>query len=76
MCYYGTPSWVLTLLQSYRPKIRRGVWILTKLSGPPPRKWMLYARKMIGGVSPKNTFLLTTYANILPALPLFKRAGC
>ena len=60
-------QWVLTLLQSYRPKIRRGVWILTKLSGPPLRIWMLYTRKMIGGVSPKNTFLLTTYANILPA---------
>ena len=34
---------------------------------------MLYARKMIGGVSPKNTFLLTTYANILPILPLSAR---
>ena len=43
---------------------------MTKLSGPPPQIWMLYARKIIGGVSPKNTFLLTTYANILPALPL------
>jgi len=64
--------WVLTLLQSYRPKTRRGVWILTKLFGPPPRIWMLYATKMIGGVSPKNTFsfLLTTYANILPVLLL------
>ena len=34
---------------------------------------MLYARKTIGGVSPKNTFLLTTYANTLPALPLQAR---
>jgi len=25
---------------------------------------MLWARKMMGGVSPKNTFLMTTYANI------------
>jgi len=29
-----------------------------------------YARKMIGSVLPKNTFLLTTYANIMPVLPL------
>jgi len=46
--------WVLTLLQSYRPKIRRGVWILTKRFGPPLRIWMLYARKMISGMSQKT----------------------
>jgi len=45
----------------------------TKLFGPMPRIWMLYARRMIGGVSPKNAFLLTTYTNILPVLPLEAR---
>jgi len=67
--------WVLTLSQSYRPKFRRGVWILTKLFGPPPRIWMLYARKMIGGVSPKNNFLSTTYAKFC-LFSHIKGAGC
>jgi len=67
-----SPSF-LTLLQSYRPKICRGVWIFTKLFGPPPRIWILYARKMIGGMSQKNTFLLTTYVNMMPVLPLLAR---
>jgi len=47
--------------------------MLTKLCDPPLRIWILYARKMIGGVSPENTFLLTTYADILPSLPLLAR---
>jgi len=69
VCSDSTPSLGPHTLAKLQAKNPQGSVDFVKKIGPPPRIWMLYARKMIGGVSPKNAFLLTTYANIIPVLP-------
>jgi len=70
VCLDSTPSLGPHTITKLQAKNTQGSVDFDKLSGPSPRIWMLYARRMIDSVSPKITFLLTTYANILPVLPL------
>jgi len=70
VCSDSTPSLGPNTLAKLQTKYPQGSVDFDKKIGPPPRIWMLYARKMIGSVSSKNAFLLITYANIMPVLPL------
>ena len=70
VCSDSTPSLgphTLTKLQAKNPQ---GSVDFDKTFWPSAADMDALRQKMIGGVSPKNIFLLTTYANILPALPL------
>jgi len=69
VCSDSTTSLGSHTLAKLQAKNPQGSVDFDKKIGPPLRIWMLYARKMIGCMSQKNTFLLTTYVNILPVLP-------